>query len=90
MKKPSTNDILEMRKFLSVTSYIYYILGDSVISDAEWDYYAYALVEAQSDGDKNVGWYDELFADFDGSTGMHLPKDAEIKKLANSLLVDYS
>ena len=40
MKKPSTNDILEMRKFLSATSYIYYILGDSVISDAEWDYYA--------------------------------------------------
>lgn len=54
-----------------VSSYCYYILGDSWISDTEWDKWAKELVDLKAkypDEAKSIKHYD-IFADFDGSTG---------------------
>ena len=79
------NRIVYLRKALAIHSYIYYTLGESIIDDDRWDALAYELVKLQKDI-WQVGYYDRIFHDFDGSTGMHLPKDEWIINKANSLL----
>lgn len=78
--------IIQLRKMLCLHSYIYYILGESIVTDSQWDKWAYELVELQ----KKHGWqhkfYDREFYDWDGSTGMHLPKDDMIIMLSAQLL----
>lgn len=82
----SKHRIVQLRMMLSVHSYLYYTLGEAIISDSQWDKWAYELVGLQ----KEHGWkhkcYDREFYDFDGSTGMHLPKDQRIIALAIQLL----
>lgn len=68
-----------LRIFLSVHSYLYYHVGESIISDNEWDKKAKELVDLQKQYGYNLSMrYDEEFKDFDGSTGMHLPKNEYI------------
>ena len=78
--------IIHLRKLLIIHSYIYYILCESVITDFEWDTLARELVELQKIKGIGASFYDNIFSDFDGSTGMHLPKEEWVQKEASELL----
>lgn len=74
-----------------VHSYIYYELGESLVSDAKWQQWANELVQLQKDNpiaaDKVI--YAQDFKDFDGTTGYHLPyRMGSIPEKAHQLL-DY-
>lgn len=77
--------IRQRRHQMLVHSYLYYIMDESVISDGKWQEWADELVELQKQK-KIIDFYDDVFADWDGSTGMHLPQDDWIKKRAQWLL----
>ena len=71
-----------------IHSCIYYRLDSSVISDHEWMSRAQRLAKVQdavktAKGHCNIGFYDEAFADWDGSSGFQLP-------LADPWVVDKS
>lgn len=70
---------------LCIHSYIYYTLGESLVDDSAWDGWALELVELQKQAGR-AWYYDREFYDFDGSTGMHLPKDDFIKSIAEQLI----
>lgn len=63
------NRILHLRRILLVHSYLYYVLDDPVVPDDVWQSWANELAEINTD----IGFYDEAFKDWDGSTGYHLP-----------------
>lgn len=68
------------RRLMLVHSYIYYKAGSSAISDDLWQRWAYDLVVLQDSFPElcKIGYYDEHFVDWDGSTGMDLPADDDI------------
>ena len=75
-----------------VHSYIYYVMDTNIISDDKWQDWANELVELQNmwfrfKAPKTVGFYDDVFQDWNGSTGMHLPKDEWIQKKAKKLVL---
>lgn len=64
------------RRQLIIHSIIYYRLGTSIITDAQWDGWARELVRLQSDHPQlsaRVEYLQEEFIGFDGSTGFDLP-----------------
>lgn len=74
-----TFDIVELitrrRRQVLVHSCIYYRFGTSIISDYKFDEWAYELVHLQKKypaESKQAELYN-MFKDFDGSTGYHLP-----------------
>lgn len=71
---PLVDKIRQRRIQMLVHSYLYYVLDSPVISDDKWQQWADELTALQLH-EKQIGFYDEEFADWDGSTGMHLPKD---------------
>lgn len=78
--------IRQRRQQLAVHSYLYYQLDSPIVSDDTWQRWANELVQLQRDFDGRVLFYDREFFDWDGSTGMHLPKDAWIAKKAAQVL----
>lgn len=60
-----------LRRLLLVHSYLYYVLDDPIATDYAWQSWADELVAINED----VGYYDEAFKDWDGTTGHHLPLD---------------
>ena len=83
-----TELITKLRWDLMVHSYIYYTLGDSVVTDAEWDTWAKQLVEEQAANPSHTDEYDEYFADWSGETGMHLPALDDVVTEADRLLAE--
>jgi hypothetical protein len=71
---PLVDKIRQRRIQMMVHSYLYYVLDSPVITDDKWQQWADELTALQLQK-KQIGFYDEEFADWDGSTGMHLPKD---------------
>lgn len=71
---PLGDKIRQRRTQMLVHSYLYYVLDSPVITDDKWQQWADELTALQLQ-EKQIGFYDEEFADWDGSTGMHLPKD---------------
>lgn len=63
------NRILHLRRILLVHSYLYYVLDDPVVPDDVWQSWANELAEINTD----IGFYDEAFKDWDGTTGYYLP-----------------
>ena len=82
----SLNRIKYLRSVLVVHSYIYYHRNDNIVSDEQWQAWADELVRLQRNNDCNIGFYDVEFEDWDGSTGMHLPRDAWVERKATQLL----
>lgn len=83
---PTLEEKIRRRRLqMMVHSYLYYELDSSVISDAKWQEWADELTELQEQ-EKVIGFYDEEFADWNGSTGMHLPKDDWVDRRAKWLL----
>lgn len=68
--------IRQRRCQMIVHSYIYYVMDSTLVSDHQWQAWANELTELQKQK-KNIGFYDKVFKDWDGSTGMHL--HSEIK-----------
>ena len=62
------------RRQLIIHSVIYYRMDDSIVSDYTWQEWANELRDVQNAHPelKSIGFHDELFAEWDGSTGMHL------------------
>jgi len=78
--------IRQRRQQLAVHSYLYYQLDNPIVSDATWQRWADELVTLQQQHPERVPFYDREFFDWDGSTGMHLPKDPWIAGMAATVL----
>ncbi|QOC54530.1 putative DNA ligase [Salmonella phage pSal-SNUABM-04] len=62
------------RRQMIVHSVIYYRMDENVIPDTLWQEWANQLAAVQNNYPQytDLGFHDELFVDWDGSTGMHL------------------
>lgn len=67
--------IKQLRAQMLIHSRLYYWLADPIISDHVWQQRANELAELQKQHGDIIGWYDEAFADWTGSTGFDLPSD---------------
>lgn len=73
---PIASEIQRLRLQMLVHSYLYYRKGTNIISDKEFDERAHRLADLQSRYftiSCKVKCFKEEFADWEGSTGMHLP-----------------
>jgi len=77
--------IKQRRTQMLVHSYLYYVLDDTVITDEKWQQWADELTELQKQKTE-IGFYDKEFADWNGSTGMHLPMPPWVVKRAKWLI----
>ena len=71
-------EVKRLRSQMLVHSCIYYRLDDSLITDHEWMQRAQTLAKLQEvikakAGHCSIGWYDDAFEDWDGSSGFQLP-----------------
>lgn len=69
--------ITQLRAQMLVHSHLYYEMGESVLTDSEFDARARKLAELQReypDIARECKWH-EYFADWDGTTGYKLPLD---------------
>jgi len=74
--KPTVKEyILRLRRNMLVHSHLYYRLDNQLVPDDLWQRWADELAEVQKDYGTDWDYYDEFFADWDGSTGYHLPSD---------------
>jgi len=82
--------IRQRRIQMLLHSYLYYVIDDTIISDDKWQQWADELVELQKQK-SDIGFYDDAFRDWSGSTGMHLPFDQWVIDRANKYIKgDYS
>ena len=66
--------IKQRRSQMLIHSCIYYALDSSIVDDATWQRWADQLECLQQDkSDIEIGFFDQVFADWDGATGSHLP-----------------
>jgi len=61
-------------------------MDTSIVSDDDWQRWANELEDLQKQYPEPIGFYDKEFADWDGTTGMHLPKDDWVQQHAWRLL----
>lgn len=66
--------IIQRRTQMFIHSYLYYALDRPIVDDQTWQRWANELTLLQRNHPKPVGFYDVDFADWDGSTGYHLPQ----------------
>ncbi len=68
--------ILRRRRQILINSCIYYVYGKAVITDKQFDKWAYELADLQKkypDLAIECGEFNEEFKDWDGTTGYQLP-----------------
>lgn len=56
-----------------IHSCIYYHLNDSIVTDHVWQRWANELQDLQALHQEAIGYYDEEFEGWDGSSGFSLP-----------------
>lgn len=78
--------IIRRRRQMMVHSYLYYWMDMPIISDELWQTWANELRDLQAAHPEPVDFYDHEFADWDGSTGMHLPRELWVRYAASLLL----
>lgn len=66
--------VKQRRSQMLVHSYLYYWEDITIIDDHTWQRWADELTELHKTCN-NINFYDEIFSDWDGSTGVHLPKN---------------
>lgn len=74
----NSSEIRMLRAQMLVHSCIYYELNANLISDHEWTARAQRLATIQAKviaklGRCHIGFFDDAFANWDGSSGFHLP-----------------
>lgn len=77
--------IRQRRAQMLIHSYAYYVLDQPMVDDATWQCWADELELLQMLHPADVGFYDQAFADWDGTTGMHLPQDAWVASKARQV-----
>ena len=85
MNIPVEEVVKRLRYNLMIHSYLYYKIDKPIISDVLFDDMSKRLVELQKTTQK-IGFYDDVFQDWDGSTGYHLPFDERIMNKSFMLL----
>ncbi len=78
VKQTKLERVNQLRRCLLYHSCLYYKFGTSVIEDSTWDDWARELLKLQkNDKLKKSGWNPQIFADWTGETGYHLPLDED-------------
>lgn len=77
--------IRQRRAQILIHSFLYYHLDSPIISDITFDRWSKELVDLQKEC-KEIYFYDQVFSDWDGSTGYHLPVDGWIAEKGTHLL----
>lgn len=65
-----------------VHSCIYYQLDENIVTDHQWTEWAQELLEFQATFGHEFGFYDDLFEDWNGSSGHHLVYDSDVVRVA--------
>lgn len=68
--------IHRLRRIILLHSVLYYSMGTTLVEDAQFDAWAYELVELQKthpEASERVYYHRDAFADFTGETGFDLP-----------------
>ena len=91
MKQRLRLRVKQRRAQMLLHSYLYYKRDEPLIDDYTWQKWADELVILQKEykgqnKKTKVGFYDEMFEDWDGSTGCHLKFDFGIINAALRLL----
>lgn len=83
--------ILRRRRQMLVHSIIYYVMDDNIISDDQWQAWANELRDLQKKYPQDVGYHDEAFKGWDGTSGAFLPlrKDSRAHFMALHLLREH-
>jgi hypothetical protein len=80
---PELELLVRRRRQMLVHSYIYYRLDTQVVSDHQWQAWADELATLPLFCETpDIGFYDDAFSGWDGSTGYHLPSDPDIARVA--------
>lgn len=67
--------IRQRRAQMLIHSYLYYQMDTPIVSDHQWQHWADELRDLQVQHPGPIGFYDEAFADWNGSSGFQLPQD---------------
>lgn len=81
--------IARRRRQILVHSCLYYAMNQSVIDDHTWNKWAQQLDKLQDKFGWEIGFYDGMFADWNGSSGYHLTYDDDVRRVAARLLEYY-
>lgn len=80
--------VKQLRSLMLLHSYLYYHRDTPIVTDHQWQSWANELRDIQvAFGRVVIGWYDDVFTDWDGSTGYHLPVDDFVRTIAVRLRV---
>jgi len=74
--------IARRRRQMLLHSFLYYHMDSPIIDDATWTKWAQQLFQLHRKYGKRIGFYDAAFADWNGSSGYHLPADADVVRVA--------
>ncbi len=86
-KSGISNLIDNLRRWVSLHSFLYYQRNDPIVSDEAWDRKARKLARVQHTHGYDAGsWQNEAFEGFTGDTGYHLPFTEEIQQEAIGLV----
>lgn len=81
--------IKQRRSQMLVHSCLYYEFDTNIVTDHQWQAWADELAQLQKDYPhlcEKMGWYDDYFRDWNGSSGYNLPhRDPWVLKTANYL-----
>jgi hypothetical protein len=85
-RTPEQSLIVRRRGQMLIHSYIYYHLHTNIISDDQWQTWANELVSLQMWHGYDHEFYDDVFMNWTGDTGCHLPTDDYVSSTAEKLL----
>lgn len=85
-KSPPIQRIVLLRRLMLVHSYLYYALDSPIVDDFKWQSWANELCSLQNHYKPKLNFYDEMFHDWDASTGYHLKYDEGVINVATKLL----
>lgn len=74
--------IKQLRILMLSHSYLYYKLDNPTVSDHKWQEWADNLVTLHDKYGTSIGFYDDVFLDWRGDTGCHLPVDDDVVRWA--------
>jgi len=76
--------IRRRRGQMVIHSYLYYKADKPIISDDQWQSWAEELTKLQANYPNccKIRFYDGEFADWDGTTGMHLPTNVFVESVS--------